>query len=255
MTNQDIVNVNSDELVLYHFSIKTSKCGGSWNNINDQIAKICVLDVAKILNNKVFNLMSRTNETRHIEWHETWKCKCRFDASVCNNKQCWNNNKCRCECEELIDKGICDKGSIWNPNNCECKCDKSCNIGEYLDYENCKCRKKLVDKLVERSSSEECTENIDEVKTADENECVCSYTICVILAVIDLAISIGIGACFAYSCWYLKNMLLILSLAHILHETALKQRFNKCNSIELINGKSQTNKDQKSNLLFLQQYN
>ena len=36
---------------------------------------------------KVFNLMSRTNETRHIEWHETCKCKCRLDASVCNNKQ------------------------------------------------------------------------------------------------------------------------------------------------------------------------
>ena len=36
---------------------------------------------------KVFNLMSRTNETRHIEWHETCKCKCRLDGSVCNNEQ------------------------------------------------------------------------------------------------------------------------------------------------------------------------
>ena len=98
--------------------------------------------------------MSRTNETRHIEWHERCKCKCRLDASVCNNKQCWNKDKCRCECKELIDKGVCDKGFIWNPSNCECECDKSCYIGEYLDYENCKCRKKLVDKLVE-----ECTEN------------------------------------------------------------------------------------------------
>ena len=35
---------------------------------------------------RFFNLMSRTNETRHIEWHETCKCKCRLDASVCNNK-------------------------------------------------------------------------------------------------------------------------------------------------------------------------
>ena len=59
--------------------------------------------------------MSRTNETRHIEWHETCKCKCRLDASVCNNKQRWNDDKCRCECKELIDKGVCDKGSIWNP--------------------------------------------------------------------------------------------------------------------------------------------
>ena len=34
--------------------------------------------------------MSRTNETRFIEWHETCKCKCRLDAIVCNNKQRWN---------------------------------------------------------------------------------------------------------------------------------------------------------------------
>ena len=48
---------------------------------------------------------------------------------------------CRCECRELIDKGVCDKGYIWNRSNCECECDKSCNIGEYLDYSSCKCKK------------------------------------------------------------------------------------------------------------------
>ena len=62
MTNQEckvrteIVNVNSNEPVFYPFSIKTSKCSGSCNNINDPCAKICVLDV-KNLNVKVFNLM------------------------------------------------------------------------------------------------------------------------------------------------------------------------------------------------------
>ena len=58
-----------------------------------------------------------------------WKCgicKCRYDTSVCNNnKQLWNEDKCRCECKELIDKGSCDKGFIWNPSNCKCECDKS----------------------------------------------------------------------------------------------------------------------------------
>ena len=109
--------------------------------------------------------MSRTNETRHIERHETCKCKGRLDASVCNNKKRWNNDKCKCECEKSTDKEVCGKGYIWNPSNCECECDKSCDVGEYLDYENCKCRKKTVDKL-----TEECTENIDEVKIANENE-------------------------------------------------------------------------------------
>ena len=65
----------------------------------------------------------------------------------CSNEQLWNEDKCRCECKELIDKGSCDKGFIWNPSNCEC--DKLCNVGEYLDYSNYKYRKKLVDKLVE----------------------------------------------------------------------------------------------------------
>ena len=77
------------------------------------------------------------------------KCKCRLDASVCNNKQRWNDDNSRCECKELIDKGVCDKGFIWNPSNWECECDKSCDIGEYSDYENCKYRKKLVYKLIE----------------------------------------------------------------------------------------------------------
>ena len=62
----------------------------------------------KDTNVKVFNLMPRTNETRHIKWHKICKYQCRLEASICNNKQRWNENKCRCECKELIDKGTCD---------------------------------------------------------------------------------------------------------------------------------------------------
>ena len=83
----EIINVNSNNPVFYPFSIKTSKCSSNCNNINDPYAKICVLDVVKDLNVKVFNLMSRTNETKHIKWHETCRCICRLDAIVCNNKQ------------------------------------------------------------------------------------------------------------------------------------------------------------------------
>ena len=93
MNNQEckarlqILKANSDEPVFYHFRIKTSKCSGTCNNISNPYAKMCVPDIAKNLNVKAFNLMSRTNETRHIKWHETCKCKCRLDASVSNNKQ------------------------------------------------------------------------------------------------------------------------------------------------------------------------
>ena len=61
----EIVYTNSDEPVFFPFSIRTSKCNGICNNINDTYAKLCVPDVVK--NAKVFNLMSKSNETRHIE--------------------------------------------------------------------------------------------------------------------------------------------------------------------------------------------
>ena len=110
---------------------------------------------------------------------------------VCNNKQRWNKTKCRCECKELIDKGVYDKGFIWNPSICECECDKSSDVGEYLDYENCNCRKKLVDKLVD-----ECTESIDEVKIAEVTltEKVLAY--CIVLFSISFTINVGISTYF-----------------------------------------------------------
>ena len=63
----EIVNFNSNEPLFYPFSIKTSKWSGSCNNINDSYAKFCVPNVVKNLNIKVFDLMLRTNETRHIK--------------------------------------------------------------------------------------------------------------------------------------------------------------------------------------------
>ena len=137
----EIVNVNSNNPLFQPFSVKTRKCSGNCNNINNPQAKICVPDVVKDLNVKVFNLMSRTNETKNIKWHETCKCECKLDAIVCNNKQRWNKDKCQRKCKELIDKGVCDKRYAWNPSNCGCECDKSCDVGEYLDYANCTCKK------------------------------------------------------------------------------------------------------------------
>ena len=103
------------------------------------------------------------------------------------------------ESKELIVKGICDKGFIWNPINCECECDKLSDVGEYLDYENCTCRKKLVDKLVEES-----TENIDEIEIAGMtlfergNDCKTLCIIYVVFIVIVFTISIGISTYFIY---------------------------------------------------------
>ena len=152
------------------------------------------------MNIKVFNLISRSNETRHIKWHETGRC--RLDASVCESRKSWNNAKCRCKCKELIDKRICDKGFIWNLSNCEC--EKSCDVGEHLDYINCKCRKRLVDKLIEQ-----CTETAEEAQITGiilfecnsvehKNKCKSWCSIYVILIVIVFTICTGIGTYFIY---------------------------------------------------------
>ena len=205
MNNQEckvrpkIVDINSNNPMFYPFSIKVNKCSGNCNNINNPHAKICVPDTVKDLNVTVFNLMSRNSETRHIKWHKTCKCICRLGKIICNSKQRRNEDNYRCECKESIDKGVCDKGYVWNPSNCKCECDNSCNIGEYLDYSNCKCRKNLVDPLVE-----ECTENINETKLMkvtieNENKDSCrSYVVYKVLFVIFFMINIAIIIYFVY---------------------------------------------------------
>ena len=73
---------------------------------------MCVPDVIKSMNVKVFNLIPKTKETRHTKWDEIFLCKCRLAASVFNNKQRCHEDKCRCECKELFDKVVCDQGFL-----------------------------------------------------------------------------------------------------------------------------------------------
>ena len=84
-TRSEIINVNTNESIFNPYSIRINKCRGICNTTNDPCAKICVPGNIKNTNFKVFNLMSRTNETRQIKGHKTWKCRCRLNASVCNN--------------------------------------------------------------------------------------------------------------------------------------------------------------------------
>ena len=80
----EIINLNTNEPMFYPYSIKINRCKGSCNTINNPYAKICVPNQIKNINVKVFNLMSRTNETRHIKWHKT--CKCKMQVFVIINK-------------------------------------------------------------------------------------------------------------------------------------------------------------------------
>ena len=205
MSRPKIININANEPIFYPYSIKVNKCSGSCNNINDPFAKLCVPDITKNINVKIFNIMARINEARQIVWHETCKCICKLTSAVGNSRQIWNEDKCRCGCkEDLINKMACDKGYIWNPSNCACESDKLCDIGQYIDYKNCVYRKSLVDKLVE-----ECINVIDgdamynETLSINPNDC-SSRTSYVVLFIVLLSISVIVCSIFIHLHWY-KN--------------------------------------------------
>ena len=73
----EIVSINSDEPTFYPYSVEINKCSGNCNNINYLYAKICIPDLVKNINLKVFNLISKTNEIPYMKIHGTCKCKCR----------------------------------------------------------------------------------------------------------------------------------------------------------------------------------
>ena len=108
----------------------------------------------------------RLNETRNVLWHESCKCVCRLNSSVCNCKQIWNSDTCKCDCNEDF-TGImtCNRGYMWNPSTCACECDMWCEPGQYLDYKKCVCKNKLIDKIIS-----ECTSLINETMMNDKNK-------------------------------------------------------------------------------------
>ena len=89
----------SNDPWFYPYSILISKSSGNCNDINNPYTKLCVLDVVKSVNVKVFNLLPKTSETGYVSWHGTCARKCRLEASVCNDRQRWNNDKCKCDCK------------------------------------------------------------------------------------------------------------------------------------------------------------
>ena len=83
---EEVININTNNPVFYHFIVKVDKCSGNCNNKSDPY-ELCVPDVVKNMNLKVFNLVSWSNQTKQIKWHEICKYECRLNSVVCNNKQ------------------------------------------------------------------------------------------------------------------------------------------------------------------------
>ena len=152
------VNEGVGEALFYPYNVQVDKCSGSCNTLDNPIEKLCIPNVIKGLNMKVYSFLTMLNEARNVLWHESCKCVCKLNSSVCNNKQIWNSNTCRCDCNDDF-AGIinCAKEYTWNPCTCEFQCDMWCKPGQYLDHKNCVCKNKLVGRL-----TEECTSVINE---------------------------------------------------------------------------------------------
>ena len=94
------------------------------------------------------------------------KCVCRLNSSVCINKEIWNSDTCRCDCnEDFCGIITCTKGYMWNLSTCECQCDMWCKSVQYLDHKNCVCKNKLVGRV-----TEECTSVINETMMNNNND-------------------------------------------------------------------------------------
>ena len=87
------------------------------------------------------------------------------NSSVCNNKQIWNGDTCKCDCNEDFAGLInCTKAYTWNPSTFECQCDTWCKPGQYLGHKNCICKNKLSGRVIE-----ECTSVINETIINNED--------------------------------------------------------------------------------------
>ena len=202
MPRPKILDVNEvvGEALFYPYNVLVNECSGSWDTLDNPVAKLCVPNIIKRINMKVYNFLMRLNGTRNLLWHESCKCICKLNSSVCNNKQIWNSDTCRCDCNEDLTGIInCTKGYMWNPSTCKCQCDIWCKTGQYLDYKNCICKNKLIGRVIE-----ECTSVINETMMNNRNNINNDNTITYVFIGLFAVLFLGtICFCvFAYFKWF-----------------------------------------------------
>ena len=124
--------ITDNDYMTFPYKIKVDKGVGSCNNVENPYFKICGPDIVKNGSVKVLDLISRKNVLRNLSFHKSFKCSCLLDEKVCNNKQKWNKEKCRCECLEIKER---ENGSFWNVVNCRCEFKKVAKL--IVEEEEC----------------------------------------------------------------------------------------------------------------------
>ena len=105
MTQPTLINLHhnkcSDELQYYSVVAELDRCIGSYYTLENLSNKVCVPNKTEDLNLSVFNMITGINEST-LTKHVSSKCKCKFDSRKCHSNQKWSNNKCWCECKNII---------------------------------------------------------------------------------------------------------------------------------------------------------
>ena len=105
------VNEGVGKALFYPYNVLVNKHSGSCDTINNPMAKLCVPNIINRINMKGYNFLMRLNKTRSVLWHESCNCVCKLNSSVCNNKQIWNSDTCRCDFnEDFASLTNCTKG-------------------------------------------------------------------------------------------------------------------------------------------------
>ena len=194
------VNEGAGEPLFYPYNVLVNKFSESCDTINNPMAKLCVPGIVKRVNMQVYDFLMRLNESRSVLWHESCKCVCKLNSSVCNSKQIWNSDTCTCDCNEDFASIInCIKGHILNPSTCECQCDTWCKQGQYLDHKNCICKNKLIGRVIE-----ECTSIINETMINNNDNIANDNTITnIFIGLFSVLLFVGIVCfcVFAYFKW------------------------------------------------------
>ena len=110
MIQPTLINLHQNEysqvLHYYPFATNQDRYAGSCNTFNDLSSQVSVPNETEDLNLNVFNMVTGIKESKILTKHISCKCKCKFDGSKWNSNQKWNNDKCRCECKNMMWKKV-----------------------------------------------------------------------------------------------------------------------------------------------------
>ena len=182
------VNEGVGEALFYPYNVQVNKGSGSCNTLNNPMTKLCVPNVIKGVNMQVYNFLTMLNETRNVLWHESCKCVCKLNSSICDNKQIWNSDTCRCDCND-------DFAGMINCAKVLLNINVICGVN-HLDHKNCVCKNKLIGRLIE-----ECTSVINETMINNKDSGNNNTLQNVFIGLFSVGVLIGI-ICFCVSAYF-----------------------------------------------------